>query len=137
MAQGRVVAVRGTAELRAALKQVEDRLPREMRKVFNEAAKHVVRRARPGVPVRTGRLAGSIRPFSTQKVGRVGYGTYNAVPYQGFIEFGGQVGRSGTPFRPFVKEGRYLFPAAEQERQPVINTLEDELGKLIRRAGLG
>lgn len=118
------------------MRQVESKLPRELRGVFNEAAQHVVRRAAPNVPRRSGRLAGSIRAMSTQRVGRVGYGTANAVPYQGFIEFGGQVGRPGTPPRPFIRAGRYLFPAAEQERDPVISELERTIGELIRRAGL-
>lgn len=136
IAKNLAVNVSGIKELLAALRQIEDRLPREMRIVFNDAARHVVRRAQPRIPERSGRLAASIKPMSTQNTGRVGYGTYNAVPYQGFIEFGGQVGRAGTPRRPFIPKGRYLFPAAEEERGPVINSLEDGLSDLIRRAGL-
>lgn len=108
-----------------------------MRIVFNDAARHVVDRAQPQVPRRSGKLAASIKPMSTQKTGRVGYGTYNAVPYAGFVEFGGQVGRPGTPVRPYVKQGRYLFPAAEQERGTLVDTLERSLDQLIQRAGLG
>lgn len=119
------------------MRQVEQRLPRELRGAFNEAAKHVVRRAQPQVPVRTGRLAASIRPFSTQRTGRVAYGTLNQVPYAGFIEFGGNVGRGDSVKRPYRRQGRYLFPAAEQEREPVVRTLEEQLTALIRRSGLG
>lgn len=116
---------------------MEKALPGELRATFNEAARHVVSRSRPSVPVRTGRLAASIKPLSTQQTGRVAYGTVNAVPYQGFIEFGGRVGRNRTVVRPYVPRGRYLFPAAEHEREAVVRTLEHELGMLIRRAGLG
>lgn len=89
------------------------------------------------MPVRTGRLAASIKPASTQRAGRVGYSSPTKVPYAGFIEFGGSVGRNRSVKRPFVSKGRYLFPAAEAEREPIMRTLESELGKLIRRVGLG
>lgn len=108
-----------------------------MRVAFNEAAKHVVSRATPQVPRRSGRLAASMRPMSTQRTGRVAYGTVNQTPHAGFIEFGGRVGRNKSVARPFIRQGRYLFPAAEAEREPVIRTLERELDQLIRRAGLG
>jgi hypothetical protein len=108
-----------------------------MRVVFNQAAKHVVSEARPNVPVRSGRLAASLKPLSTQRAGRVAYGTAGRVPYAGWVEFGGQTGRPGTPPRPFVKGGRFLFPAAERQRDPVFRDLERGLSDLIRRAGLG
>lgn len=132
-----VVNIRGIKELQAALHEVETKLPRELRVVFNEAARHVVGKAQPNVPRRTGRLAGSIKPLSTQRTGRVAYGTATQVPYAGFIEFGGQVGRFGTPVRPYERKGRHLFPAAEAERDPVIRDIEESLEKLIKRAGLG
>jgi hypothetical protein len=132
------VSVRGVKELRAALNEVERKLPRELRVAFNEAAKHVVGRAKPNVPVRSGALMSSIKPASTQRTGRVTYSPPGKVPYAGWIEFGGTIrGPKGARVRPFIKQGRYLFPAAEREREPVIKTLEEQLGKLIKRAGLG
>lgn len=89
------------------------------------------------MPRRTGKLAASIQPASTQKTGRVAYSQPASVPYAGFIEFGGAVGRNKSVKRPFVRGGRYLFPAAEAEREPVFDTLSTELDRLIRRAGLG
>lgn len=131
------VRVSGVKELIASLKQVETKLPNELRKAFNEAAKHVTAKAKPMVPVHSGALLTSIKPASTQKSGRVAYTPASKVPYAGWIDFGGRItGPKGTRIRPFVKEGRYLFPAAEKERGPVVDTLENELGKLIRRAGL-
>lgn len=82
------------------------------------------------VPRRTGRLASSIRPASTQRTGQVAYSSPTRVPYAGWIEFGGSRGR------PYVSRGRYLFPAAEAERGPIFNTLSKSLEDLIRRAGL-
>ena len=60
------------------------------------------------VPRLTGRLAASVSStgglFSTgASVGMGGPG----VPYAGWIEFGGSRGR------PFVQEGRYLYPTAD------------------------
>lgn len=89
------------------------------------------------MPVRSGRLAASIKPALTQRQGKVAYTSPTSVPYSGFIEFGGAVGRNKSVKRPFIRQGRYLFPAAEEERNPVMRTLEQELTNLIKRAGLG
>lgn len=79
----------------------------------------------------------SIKPASTQRVGRVAMGS-GSVPYAGWIEFGGKItGPRGARTRPFIRKGRYLFPAAEDERGPVMRELEHQLDTLIRRAGLG
>lgn len=115
---------------------MSDKLPREMRVAFNDAAVHVVRRAAPQIPKRTGRLAAALVPASTQRVGRVGYSSPTRVPYAGFIEFGGAVGRKKAVKRPYLRKGRYLYPAAEAEREPVLRTLERSLDDLIGRAGL-
>jgi phage gpG-like protein len=129
------VNVRGVKELQAALRQVETKLPRELRVAFNDAARSVVSRAGGQVPKRTGRLSSSVRAASTQRTGRVAMGSA-AVPYAGFIEFGGRVGRNKSVNRQFVRRGRYLFPAAMRERDTVIRDLENALEGLIRRAGL-
>lgn len=90
------------------------------------------------MPHRSGRLAASIKPASTQRTGQVAYSSPTRVPYAGWIEFGGMITtvRGGTIVRPYVKQGRYLFPAAEAERDPILRTLTKSMEDLIKRAGL-
>lgn len=132
------VRIIGAAALNQSLRDVHKKLPKEMRAAFNEAARHVVGRARTKVPVHSGRLFSSIKPASTQRTGRVAMTPASRVPYAGWIEFGGRIeGPKGIRTRPFIRQGRYLFPSAEEEAEPVRRTLEEQLGVLIRRAGLG
>ena len=60
-------------------------------------------RRRP-VPHLSGQLAGSVEASSDDEGAGVGYG--GGVAYAGWIEFGGSRGR------PYVPEGRYLYPTA-------------------------
>lgn len=88
------------------------------------------------MPHRSGRLAASIKPASTQTTGQVAYSSPTRVPYAGWIEFGGAVGKDNRIRRPYVRQGRFLFPSAEDEREPILRTLARSLDDLIHRAGL-
>lgn len=138
-----VVRAEGLKELRSALRDVDKALPREIRKALNEGARVVVNEARPTLPVRTGRLAASLRASSTAREGRVTMGRAN-VPYAGWIEFGGVIRHAGHGHvndhlirRPFVAAGRYVFPAAVRRRDQVIEACDRAVDDLIVRAGLG
>jgi phage gpG-like protein len=116
-----VLRIDGLREFRAALKAADASLPRELRPAFNKAAEVVAFAARGRVPTRSGSLASSIRPLSTQTEGRVAMGSAK-VPYAGFIEFGGRVGRKKSVSRPIVKSGRYLYPTF-RERRPLVEAI--------------
>lgn len=80
----------------------------------DKAAASVTARAaaavRGEVPKRSGRLASSVDVGVDNDGAFVGLGA--GVPYAGFVEFG------GTRGRPYVAEGRYLWPT--------VKTFEDE-----------
>lgn len=59
------------------------------------------------VPHISGRLAGSIESTRDEPEA-VAVGYDGSVPYDGWVEFG------GTRGRPYVSEGRYLYPTAEE-----------------------
>lgn len=122
------VVVEGLPALRRALKRVEGGLQREIGGVFREAARQVV--GRIDLPQLTGRLAGSVRPYGTQREAGVRVGGAR-VPYAGPVEFGGYPGS-----RPFVREGRYIFPAFDAAKGDVVESAERGLRDLIRRADL-
>jgi hypothetical protein len=86
------------------------------------------------VPERTGRAAGSVRAASTQTGARVSGGSA-AVPYYGWLDFGGSVGRKRSVHRPFLKTGRYIWRAFADHREEVETILRDELVKLAKENG--
>lgn len=112
------VEIQGLREFSRRVRSADKELSKEMRRGMKSIAETVARSAKESVPKRSGKLANSIRPTSTPKVGKVSMGGAR-VPYAGFIEFGGSVGRNNSVKRPFVKNGRYLRPAYEKNRAQV------------------
>lgn len=84
-----------TGELIAALKQAG-----------REAATPIAAAAQAAVPHVSGTLGGDIRVTASRTGAAVRMGR-SSVPYAGPVEFGGYPGN-----RPYLPQGRYLFPAA-------------------------
>ncbi len=131
----RIEAV-GLREMRRALKAVDAQLPRELRLVLNQGSKAIAAEAVPRMPKKTESLRKSVRPRSTQTEGRVMAGNAK-VPYAGFIEFGGKVGKNKSVRRKFVKEGRYLYPAFERRGPQIKRLIERAFDDLARTAERG
>lgn len=140
-----VVRVEGLDELRRALRAAGRDLPRELKAILNEAGGLIATATRLRVPVRSGRLAASIRPRSTQREGRVQMGTPARVPYAGWIEFGGTIRHHGTRHqhagshrihRKHVRNGRYLYPAGLDASPRVSDLAATRIEQLMRRTGL-
>jgi hypothetical protein len=109
------IKIDGLAQFTRDLKKLDSDLPKAVRVANNQAADLVVTTARPLVPRRTGKAAGSIRAQSTRTAVRVTEGGPRA-PYMPWLDFGGKVGRQHAVKRPFIKEGRYLYPAYRRKR---------------------
>jgi hypothetical protein len=71
---------------------------------FAHVAERVASTVRSRLPVLTGLLVSSVETKTSSRGALVGMG--RGVPYAGWIEFGGTRGRT------YIKEGRYLYPAA-------------------------
>lgn len=125
------IRIDGLNELRRDLRKVEAGLPKEVAAVFGRAAEKVAGKVRAALPRRSGRAAGSVKAARAQKGAIVRAGGAK-VPYYGPLDFGGY-----PKGRPFVPEGRYLYPVAEDEGPRAAGQIEDELKALIRKAGLG
>jgi hypothetical protein len=129
------IRIEGLREFQAALRKMDKGLPRQIRIVLNETADLVASPAKARVPRRSGRAAASIRVASSQREAKV-KGGGGRVPYYGWLEFGGAVGRRHSVRRPFVKEGRYLYPAYESRRSRIEPTMLKGLEDLARRSGV-
>lgn len=73
------------------------------------AVQPIVGLTRSELPSDSGDLAGTVRASGTKTGASVRMGR-KTVPYAGWIEFGGS--RPDGSERQYVKDGRYLFPAA-------------------------
>lgn len=132
---GEAIRITGLKEYVRELRKLDADLPKTVRLVLNDAMKIVVDDAKPRVPVRTGRAAGSIRARSGQREAKVSAGG-KRVPYYAWLDFGGAVGRRHHTKRPFIKQGRYIWRAYAANKKRIEAKLLDGLTKNAAEAGL-
>lgn len=129
------IKITGLVEFNRSLRKLDKDAPKALRLVGNEAAQFVVKGAQAEIPTLTGAASQSIRASSTRTSARVRAGS-TKVPYYGFLDYGGNVGINGSVHRPFIKTGRYLYPAFESARDQVEETLTKGLVEVAENAGL-
>lgn len=132
---GQAIRVEGLAEFNRGLRKMDADLPKALRVAMNEAAGVVVDYARPKIPRRSGRAAGSVRVASTRTAVRVRAGGAR-VPYYPWLDFGGRVGRNRSVVRPFLSDGRYLWKGLAVKRVEFTAVLERSLLDVARSAGI-
>lgn len=135
MSTGNAIKVEGLREFVRALKGLDRELPKAVRLAFNAAANIVVDDAKPGIPHRSGDAAGSVKARSTQTQARV-VGGGNRAPYYPWLDFGGRVGRRHSVKRPFLTDGRYIYPAFFSNRDRVMESAQDGLVTVAEGAGV-
>lgn len=129
------VRIEGFRELRNALRALGRDAPKALRVAGNEAAQLVVDNARPRVPRRSGKAAGSIKAKSTQTATKIASGG-RAAPYMPWLDYGGAVGRNDTARRPFVADGRYVYPAYRAVKDDFGRVLNAAVKRIADEAGL-
>jgi hypothetical protein len=129
------IRVEGLRELNRSLRQISRDLPPKLRMALNEGAEVVADAAQDEVPELTGAAAASIVPRSTRTAARIKAGGRRASHYP-WLDFGGSVGPQKSVHRPFIREGRYLFPAYAENRDEMVAKLDEALVEVIAAAGL-
>lgn len=131
------IKVTGLKEFNKALKQLDAELPKVVRIALNKVSEAVIDKARPDVPVRSGKAARSIRGQSTRTAVRVTAGGSRA-PYYAWLDFGGRTGKRKSVRRPFSQYGRYLYPAYFQMRDSgeFVDVMSAALVDVAAQAGL-
>lgn len=108
-----------------------------MKKAGYAAVQPIVGRTRGSLPVgtasrghRSGALAGSLRVSAYRSGAAVRMGS-KSVPYAGPVDFGGYPGE-----RPYMPNGRYLFPAAEGEAHRAVTEYSNAINDLFGRTAI-
>lgn len=135
------IEIRGLRELRAAFRTVDLEIPKELRREFKTIGEAIIARVRARVPHRTGEAAGSLRLRATQTGvgiarpagGQPWRGVRGA--YYNWLDFGGKTGRGKRIERPFVKAGRYLYPAIAEARPELAELAADAVVSVARKHG--
>lgn len=129
------VRVDGLRDLQRQLKAAENASPTMLRLALNDVSQIVVNVARPRIPTLTGTARSTLRAASTATSARVSVGGTKA-PYYPWLDFGGAVGRHKSIRRPFIRSGRYIYPAYSQEHTNIMRLLEKRVSQVITNAGL-
>lgn len=129
------IPVEGLRDLVRRLRAVDANLPKAMRLAANEAAEVVVDDAQQRTPKKSGKAAKSIKAKSTRTAARITSGG-NRAPYMPWLDYGGSVGKNNTAKRPFIPDGRYVYPAFRSKRQQVEDTYRAALDRIVDEAGL-
>jgi hypothetical protein len=129
------IKIEGLAAFQKSLRKLDADAPKMLRIAFNDATGLVIDYARPRVPRRSGRAAGTIKAKSTRTAARVSAGSKRA-PYYPWLDFGGRGPNNKPAPRPFYKEGRFLWKALVVKRDDLQSALEGALVGVAEQAGL-
>lgn len=129
------IKVIGLKEFNKGIKRLDKDLPKGVRLAFNEAADIVIDAARPKIPRRSGRAAGSLKAQSTQTLARISVGG-NRAPYYPWLDFGGKVGRRNSVVRPFYRSGRYIYPTLAEKRDVITAAMLKSITELAESSGV-
>ncbi|TCO64955.1 HK97 gp10 family phage protein [Actinocrispum wychmicini] len=129
------IKIDGLAQFSRNLRKLDNDLPKALRLAANAAADVVVADTVSAVPRRTGRAQSSVKARSTRTEARVQAGGTKA-PYFAWLDWGGKVGRKHHTARPWIKTGRYLYPAYTKNRDKVREIFVQALLQVAEQAGI-
>lgn len=122
------VKMAGYVEVRGQIAQFKNELPGVVEGISYTAAKMTAEKARPDVPVDSGRAAQSVQAYMTGGQAMVQGG--KGVDYYAWLEYGGASGRNLSNRRATVPEGRYIYPAYQQVVTDIERHMNAELERL-------
>ncbi len=128
------VQVTGLREVNAALRATGKEAPKEMREEFRKIIEPLARVAAGKYPSVTGRAARSVTPRASATGAGIAFGGSRA-PYAPWLDFGGAVGRKRSIVRPFVRQGRYVYPTVMDARDNLEEAAGDAVLTVARRHG--
>ena len=143
--------VKGLNEVRKALRQMDPELVKEFKTQFKAVGEEVAADIRPNVPVSDGkringrRVAGG-RAKKSYKATQAGTTTFvqmgsnTTAKYVPWLDFGGTLeptgNRRNTQVRPFIKEGRYLYPGIAENSENITKAAGKAFDNAKRKAKL-
>lgn len=141
---GPTVVVEGMAEARKALKAVSKEAQRACTTALRHAMDPVAAKARSYAPKRSGRLAGSIKPYAKAKeAGVIVRGSSAAGAYAGVQEYARKYERTRNgkthtvTMKEAVGDGRFVNRAGRGAGPDVFDAVTKAVEQAIVDAGLG
>lgn len=128
------VRVANQRELDAAFRNLEPAARKELAVGLTKVAEIVRRVAVSKIPRLTGAARASLKVRKSARSVRLAAGGGKA-PYYPWLDFGGRVGRNNATLRPFLKEGRFIYPTLRERRLEITKAVEDAVEAAWRKEG--
>jgi hypothetical protein len=137
------IRVEGLADLRRALTRLQQLDVRgDLRDGLKKAADIVAQEVKARIPSRTGKAKGAVRAVSGGNKAYV-VGGKKAVPYYGWLDFGGRTPQVGNPrsVGPWSgsgggpPKGRFIYPAIDAKERQVVDAVADSVSEAVLKAG--
>lgn len=132
---GKRVVVTGLRDLGKALKDLDTEAKQLMSNSLKGIAEGVASDVRSRVPHKTGALAASYKARGSVGGAAIAWSGTKA-PYAPWIDFGGKVGKDKSVSRPFIKGGRYLYPAIADNMADISDLVADAINDVVTKYGL-
>ena len=135
-ARGGGVHVVGLAEVRQSLRLLDRDAARDMQKGLRVAMKPVTSQAKTFAPHRSGKLAGSLRPFAAGN----SVGVRSRLPYANVQHWGGSTGRGHKPGVPwsgsiFVRPTFFVSEAIRRNEDKIVDAVGDVIEQHAMKMG--
>lgn len=127
--------VEGLAAVQRSLREVGPAAAKGLRLALNEAADLLIAKVTPTIPSLTGAARRSLKARSTGKAVRIAVGGRRA-PYYPWLDFGGRTGPRRSVVRPYIADGRYLYPGLRANRDDIQRLIDRRIREVARDAGL-
>jgi hypothetical protein len=122
------VDVKGLPQLKRGTAELTEKIGETAGERLFRVAEHAGQDVSAKVPRKTGRFAGSVRSTLAKSERKSSVRIGGRVPYAGWLEFG------GTRGRPYIKQGRWLYPTAlaaePQAVRAADDAAKDEIGRM-------
>jgi hypothetical protein len=129
------VKIDGLSQFSRNLRKLDNDLPKALRLANNEAGETIASAARAKVPRKTGHAAGTIKTKSTRDQVRIQGGS-KRYSYYPWLDFGGRTGRKRSVHRPFISQGRYIYPALGANYDQFEKLLTEKFLEVAKQAGV-
>ena len=135
------VTIEGLTELRNAMRQAAAGSQKGIQKRLKDVSTTVASAIAGNVPTLTGTAASTVRPRATSTGASIVAGGPRA-DYLPWLDFGGTTGRGHKPgdgggsiSRPFIKEGRYIYPTIIDLNDVITDAANEGIGDALTEAG--
>lgn len=132
---GPTMKVTGLQELESSFAAAAHDAGPALLDAIDDSVRGLVARARPLIPSLSGRARASLHADRGPRGATLTAGGPRVL-YFGWLDYGGRVGRQRSVSRPFLPDGRYIWPTFTRHYDDLVDSAADSVFRVLERDGL-